>query len=444
MNNLSYKFEKKGILSTILTFSLPSSFGAIIGMICFLTDRVFIGRVAGRDGMAAVALVFPYIMIINSFSFAFSGISIFSGIKLGEQQINEAEEILGCGFFSMIISGVTLSILLYFFNIPILKFFGATSTTIDAASQYTKYIIPIATFQMILGQTTLIRGVGDSFTAMFLNIFTGILNVILDYIFIIKLNMGLSGASLATFISTFCSSLYVFLYFFKSPVLKIRKKYLKLNYKILKEILKIGSPRFYNQLLQSSIITITNKQAGIYGGDIATAAIGIISICRGIMNTSLVGFNQGTAAIISYTFGSKNFERLKKVLKIQILIVTSISAILVIFMLGYTPDIIKLFVKNDPDLVTFTSSAMKLNLFLMPFTALFLACNNFFQSIKENKISSNMFFLRILGLNIPLVYILGYYFQNTGVWLAFPLSDTIAGIIMFYLTSKKIKCLKAN
>lgn len=444
MSDLSHKFEKKGILTTILSFSLPSSFGAIIGMICVLTDRIFIGRVAGRDGMAAVALVFPYIMIINSFNFAFSGIAILAGIKLGERNKEEAEKVMGCGFFSIILFGITLSVLLYFFNIPILKILGATSTTIEAASEYTKYIIPIATFQMLLGQTTLIRGIGDSFTAMFLNIFTGVINVILDYIFIMKLNMGISGASLATFISNFCSSMYVFTYFLKSPILKLKKQNFRFNFKILKEILKIGSPRFYNQLLQSSIITVTNRQAGVYGGDIATAAIGIISICRGMMNTSLIGFNQGTAAIISYTFGAKNFERVKKVLKIQILTVVVVSTILVIFMLNYTSVVVKLFVKNDLNLVNFTVSAMRLNLFLMPFTALFLACNNFFQSIKENKISTRMFFLRILGLNIPLVYILGYFFKATGVWLAFPISDTTVGIIMFFMALKKINSLKEN
>ncbi|MGL4358312.1 MAG: hypothetical protein ACRDC1_10455, partial [Cetobacterium sp.] len=80
-----------------------------------------------------------------------------------------------------------------------------------------------------------------------------------------------------------------------------------------------------------------------------------------------------------------------------------------------------------------------LNLFLMPFTAMFLACNNFFQSIKDSIIATRFFMLRIVILNIPLVYILGYFFKEIGVWLAFPISDTVVAIVMFFLTIKKMR-----
>lgn len=443
MNDLSIKFEKQGILSTILKFSVPSSFGAIIGMLCVLTDRFFIGQVAGRAGMAAVALVFPYAMIINSFNFAFSGIAIIIGVKLGSNDRDGAEKVLCTGFMWIIIVGFLLSIFLWSFNVPILRYLGASDSIIPFAKKYTSFLIPVAIFQMILGQSTLIRGIGDSVTAMGVNIFTGVLNVILDYIFILKFGMGIQGASLATFIATFLSALYVLYYFTKSDTINFSKKNCSLNLKILKEIFRIGSPRFYNQLLQSSVITVTNKQAGIYGGDIATAAIGIISICRSVMNTSLQGFNQGTAAIISYNFGSNNFKRVKDVLKIQLYTVISVSFVLVVLMLTNTETIVSFFIKNDPTLVDFTVSSMRINLFLMPFTAIFLACNNFFQSIKENVIATRFFVARIIVLNIPLVYILGHFFQETGVWLAFPIADTTVAIALFFLTLKKIKSLKS-
>ncbi|WP_297431576.1 MATE family efflux transporter [uncultured Cetobacterium sp.] len=439
MQDLSLKFEKQSTLTTILKFSIPSSFGAIIGMLCVLTDRYFIGQVAGREGMAAIALVFPYAMIINSFNFAFSGIAIIIGVKLGSKDREGAEKVLCTGFLWIFIVGVLLTLFLFLFNIPILKILGASSSNITSAIEYTNFLIPIATFQIILGQSTLVRGIGDSVTAMGVNIFTGIFNVILDYLFIIKFDMGIGGAALATLIATALSAFYILFYFFKSDVITFSRKYFSLDLKILKEIFKIGSPRFYNQLLQSSVITVTNRQAGVYGGDIATAAIGIISICRSVINTSLQGFNQGTAAIISYTFGSKNYERVKEVLKIQLYTVISVSTILVLLMLFNTEKIVSFFIKNDPPLVEFTVSAMRLNLFLMPFTAMFLACNNFFQSIKDSVIATRFFMLRIVILNIPLVYILGYFFKEIGVWLAFPISDTLVAIVMFFLTIKKIR-----
>ncbi|MGL5949808.1 MAG: MATE family efflux transporter, partial [Cetobacterium sp.] len=134
-----------------------------------------------------------------------------------------------------------------------------------------------------------------------------------------------------------------------------------------------------------------------------------------------------------------NYKRVREVLKIQLLTVLSVSTLLILLMMIYTENVVRFFIKNDPTLVHFTISAMRLNLFLMPFTALFLACNNFFQSIKESTLATRFFLIRILVLNIPLVYILGYFFKEVGVWLAFPIADTSVAIGMFYLTIKKMR-----
>ncbi|MGL5964080.1 MAG: MATE family efflux transporter, partial [Fusobacteriaceae bacterium] len=368
IDGIERSFEKNGTVGTILKFSIPSSVGTVVGMLCVLTDRYFIGQVAGRAGMSAVAIVFPYAMIINSINFLFAGIAINVGIKLGEKRRKSAEKVLGSGFFWLILVGGLLTITLAMFNHQILSAFGATGKNMEYALEYTKFIIPIVIFQMILGQSTVIRGIGDPVTAMGVNIFTALLNVVLDYLFIIRWNMGIGGASLATFIANVLSALYVVVYFLKSDTLKLRFRYMKPDLAILKDIVKIGSPRFYNQLLQSLLVIVTNKKAGIYGGDIATAAIGIISIVRNFINTSMMGFNQGTAAIISYNYGAGKIERVKEVVKVQIKIVATISTLLVLTMLLFTDFYSSFFVKDDIELIKFTSNAMRLNLFMMTFT----------------------------------------------------------------------------
>lgn len=442
--NLALEFEKRGVLGTILKFSIPSSIGAIIGMLCVLTDRYFIGQVAGRGGMSAIAIVFPYMMIINSVNFLFSGVAIISGVELGKGNRDRAEKVLGSSFLWILIVGVFLSGILYMFNDKILLLMGASSSNFQDAKDYTKFIIPITVFQIILGQSTLIRGIGDPITAMGVNIFTAFLNIILDYIFIFKLSMGILGASMATFIATALSAIYIVFYFIRSDVVKLRIENLKINFSILKEVFKIGSPRFYNQLLQSVLVIVTNKKAGIYGGDLATAAIGIISIVRGVINTSMQGFNQGTAAIISYNYGAKNYERLVEVLKVQLKTVITIALSMVIIMFLDAKTIVGVFVKNDMELINYTANAMKINLVMMCSTAIFLACNNFFQSMKENKIATRYFFIRIGVLNIPLVYILSYFIGANGVWMAFPVTDTIVALAILVSTYKRIKSFKAQ
>lgn len=444
MGDIVQKFEGHSPLITILKFSLPSSFGAIIGLLCVLTDRYFIGQVAGREGMAAVALVFPYAMIINSFNFLFSGIAVNVGVSLGEGKKALAEKYLTSGFLWISVIGIGLSIILWIFNTPLLYIFGASDSNIAFAKDYTKFLIPIAVFQIFLGQSTLIRGIGDSVTAMGVNICTGVINVILDYIFILKLNMGISGAALATLIATAISATYVLIYFFFSKDLSYNKNFIAFDKKIIKNIFIIGSPRFYNQLLQSSLITITNRQAGFYGGDLATAAIGIISICRNIISTSMQGFNQGASAIISYNFGARKFSRVIKTFKIQLLVVSFISGSILLVMLTHSKLFVSFFVKNDLVLIDFAAKNLRINLCLMVFTGLFLACNNLFQSIKENRVATRFFLIRILVLNIPLTYILPLFLGELGVWIAFPISDTIVALLILSLTIKELSKLPTD
>lgn len=444
VKNMDEKFNRGGTISTILRFSLPASIGAIVGMLCVLTDRFFIGQVAGRAGMSAVAIVFPYAMIINSVTFLFSGVGINIGIKLGAKEKKEAEEILGIGIFWILIVGGILTFILGVFNREILNLFGATEYNLGPALEYTKFIIPLVIFQIILGQSTVIRAIGDPVTAMGVNIFTAALNVILDYLFIMRFGMGLRGASLATFIATAISAVYVIFYFIKSDAVKLKACNLKPDIEVFRDIVKIGSPRFFNQLLQSLLVIVTNKKAGIYGGDLATAAIGIISIVRNFINTSLMGFNQGTAAIISYNFGAKNFVKVKEVVGVQIKLVAVISTILVMSMLIFTNFYSSFFVKNDPELIEFTSKAMRVNLFMLTFTGIFLSCNNFFQAIKDSATASRFFILRILFLNIPLIYILSYFFGEIGVWIAFPIADSTTALIILGITRKKLNKLTSQ
>ena len=435
------KFESQGILTTILKFSLPSSAGAIVGLLCVLTDRYFIGQVAGRAGMSAVAIVFPYAMLMNSVAFLFAGMAIIVGIKLGEKKVEEAEKFLGTGFVWIVILGTMLSMFLYLFNLPILKILGATESNIQYAVDYTRYIIPIAVFQIILGQSTVIRGAGSPLTAMGVNIFTATFNIVLDYIFIMQLGMGIAGASLATFIATALSAMYVVYYFITNKTLKLKKENLDLNFIRFKEIARLGSPRLLNQLFQSLLVMLTNREAGYYGGEIATAAIGIISIVRNVINTSFMGFNQGTAAVISYYYGAKKFIKLKEVIKVQLKVVVTISSLLVASMFMFTNFYSSFFVKNDYELIEFTSKAMRINLGFLTFTSIFLSCNNFFQAIKDSKTASKFFMMRVLILNIPLIYILSYFLGEIGVWLAFPISDFVSAMIIFRKTKKTLNSL---
>lgn len=439
VDKIGKEFEKDSVILTILKFSIPSSIASIISLLCVLTDRYFIGQVAGRTGMSAIAIVYPYVVLINGLTFLFSGIGILVGIKLGEKNRRSAEKYLGVTMYWIFLFGFLLIMILYIFDHEFLKILGATSTNLEDAQQYTKYIIPSAIFQMILGQVALLRSIGQPNQAMLINIYAAVLNIILDYIFVMKLGYGISGAAFATLISTGVASSIFLNCIIKSDVLKLRFTNMKPDFKILKEVFKIGSPRLYNQVLQGMAMVATNRSAGIYGGEIATAAVGIISIVRTTINTSMQGFSQGTVAITSYYFGAKKYKKLKEVFKIQIIVVTVVTIVLVLLMMIFSENIVRFFVKNDPELIREASFGMRMNLFLMVSTAIFLACNNFMQSIKLSALSTRYFVIRVLLLNIGFIYLFGYLFGLKGVWLAFPLSETVSAFFIMRSVLKRIK-----
>lgn len=441
-DELEKSFEKGSVVVTILKFSIPSAIASIISLLCVLTDRYFIGQVAGRSGMSAIAIIYPYIILINGLTFLFSGISIITGIKLGEKKRKSAELYLGVTFFWIFLFGTILIIFLYAFDTKFLKLLGAVDSNLDEAKAYTKYIIPSTIFQIILGQVALLRSIGKPKEAMTINIYTALINLVLDYIFVMKLGMGIGGAAFATLIATGVTSCLFIQHMTKSDILKLRLRNMKPDIKILQEVFYIGGPRLYNQILQGVAMVATTKSAGHYGGEIATAAIGIISMVRTTINTSMQGFNQGTVSIISYYYGAKKFDKVKEVYKIQIKVVVISTLVLVLGMVYFSEEIVKVFIKNDEELVKAASYGMRMNLCMMVFTALFLACNNFLQAIKKSKEASYYFILRVLVLNIGFIYLFGFLFKLTGVWLAFSISETISGILIYKFVNREINQLK--
>lgn len=437
-------FEEENVLLNILKFSIPSTLSSIISIICTLTDRFFIGNLVGRDGISAMSVVFPYTMIVNSVIFLFSGLSILIGIKLGEKRKYEAEEILSKGFLYLIIIGIVLSTILWLFNETFLWKLGATRENIILAKEYTKYFILMICFQFILSQSTIIRAIGYPFNAMVINIFVTILNGILDYIFLAKLFLGVAGASLATFISVFLGSIYVLVFFFRNDVVKLKINKMKFEILTLVSIFKIGIPRFINQFFQFSLSVVMLKQMGKYSGDLGIASIGIISLLRDLINTSFQGFSQGTPAIIAYYYGAKNFKKIQEVMKIHVRIVLSISLFCLIITLINAEYIISFFVKNDVELIKYASHGTRVHLCLLFSTALFLSYNNFFQAIKDSKKATFFYMLRVPILNIPLIFILSYFFQDNGVLVAFPVSDFITSLIAMYIGKKEIEKLISN
>ena len=269
-----------------------------------------------------------------------------------------------------------------------------------------------------------------------------IINIVLDPILIFGFNMGVKGAALATIIAQFVSAIFVLIFLFgKKSILKIRKKYLKINKKLAIAILSLGVAPFIMQSTESLVLVSLNNQLLKYGGDLAVGAMTIMSSIMQVLIMPLMGLTQGAQPIISYNFGAKEMDRVKKTFKLLFVVCLSYSAIMVLLIMLFPEFFVSIF-NNKPELVEITSWAMRIYFIGMSLFGAQMACQQTLLALGQAKISLIIALLRKIVLLVPLIFILPIFIEDglTAVFLAEPVADIIAiltTVIIFAIFYRK-------
>lgn len=441
MINLNKNLDKGALLPLLIKFSIPSTIAVLINIIYNITDRYFIGQAIGRYGMSALSIVFPLILLINGTGLMFSvGGGALAGIKLGERREEEAEEVLGTTVFWVAVVGIIYTLSILILLRPILGVMGGTEGNLGYALEYSKWLFPAITAQMLyVVLCAFLRTEGRPSYSMWMNLGSALLNMILDYTFIVKFSMGMKGAAMATAIATTLPAICLLIYFSRSRLLRLRRGNLSPKITIIKRILSIGSSAFFNQVLNGVMVFIMNRQLLVYGGDLALAAIGIITTVRSFINTSFIGFNHGRQPILSFNYGAANFKRVRETFILSSKIILAISLTLVTLVVMGAEGISEFFLNNDKKLIEFTTWAIRRHLFLMVATALYLTCANYFQAVGKGGVTTKLLTVRLLVLNIPLLFILPKWFGILGILIAFPISDGCAALLATAFMKNELK-----
>ncbi len=453
--NKSHSLGSAKILTLLWKFSIPAIIGMLVNALYNVIDRIFIGQGVGKTALAGLAITFPISTVIMAFGMLVGiGAATLVSIKLGEKNKYEAEQILGTAVFLDIVISISIGILGIIFINPILKIFGASSQSLPYAREYIIIILAGAVFQNIgFGINNIIRSEGNPKVAMRTMIVGGLLNMILDPIFIFEhikigiisfngLGLGIKGAAIATVISQTVNTILVMHYFLSQDsgsTLKLKKSSLKFSKKILLQIFSIGLSPFSMQIAASAVSAFYNKGLLKYGGDIAVAAMGIITSISMIIFMPIFGINQGVQPILGYNYGSKSYRRVKEALKLAIF-----SGIFIAFFgfiaVEFFPELlISLFSKNDPDLINLGAHGLRIDLMFLPIIGYQIVASNYFQAIGKAKISIFLSFLRQVIVLIPIIIILPKFLKLNGLWLSQPIADITAALITGYFLYKDIK-----
>lgn len=434
----------------LFSLALPAIIAQLVNILYNIVDRIFIGRIPNGDvAMAGVGVAFPIILIISAFSALIGmGGAPIAAIKMGEKDNDGAEKIVSNSFSTLVILGVVLTVGFFIFKEPLLWAFGASEATIGFANDYLGiYLIGTVAVQIALGMNPFINTQGFAKVGMTTVMIGAAINIVLDPILIFGFDLGVKGAALATIISQTVSAIWVLYFLFgKKSILKIKKKYLVPDIKVVLSIMALGVSPFIMQATESLVLISLNNQLSLYGGDLAVGAMTIMSSVMQLILLPLMGLSQGAQPIISYNYGAKNIIRVKKTFKLLFITCISYTVIMWAFIMTFPKIFVRLF-NNDPNLIQMTSWSMRIFFAGVIIFGAQIACQQTFLALGQAKISLILALLRKIILLIPFTFILPIFFENKlmGVLMAEPVADIVSAlstIICFIIFSKKLFDIK--
>lgn len=430
---MNERLENEKISTLLISLAIPSILAQLTTLIYNLVDRIYIGRLPNSSlAIAGIGLCTSIITIITAVTNLFGrGGAPLASIRLGEKNTEEAQKILGNCFKSLMITSIIIIVILNLFGTQILMLFGASENTLDYALQYLRiYSWGTIFAQLSVGLNYFINAQGFAKYGMFTLLIGGILNIILDPVFIFLFDMGVAGAAVATVISQFVSCLWVLGFFFgKKTMLRLTKKSLKYDLNVMKRVFGLGLSPFFMSSTEGILQVSFNRQLLFYGGDIAVSAMTIMMSMSQILSLPMEGIAQATQPIISYNYGAGKYDRVKKTISLALKAALTYSIVGVLLMELFPSLFVQLFA-NDPELVELASWMLRVYVFGF----IIMGANSTFQqtytSLGFGKRSFFFAFYRKIILLIPLIYFLPNVISNgvLAVMLAEPISDLLTTI----------------
>lgn len=430
---MNERLENEKISKLLLSLAIPSILAQLATLIYNMVDRIYIGQLAdGALAIAGIGLCTSIITIITAFTNLFGrGGAPLASIRMGEKRMDIAEKILGNCVFSLVISSLIIMAVLLIFGEDILMLFGASENTLPYAMDYLSiYCLGTIFVQLSVGLNYFINAQGFAKYGMFTLLIGGVLNIVLDPIFIFGLHMDVAGAAIATVISQFVSCVWVMKFLLgKKTTIQIKKEYFKFDLDIMKRVLGLGFSPFFMSATEGILQVSFNRQLLFFGGDLAVSSMTIMLSMNQILQLPMEGIAQGTQPIISYNYGAKQYDRVKKAISLAMK-VSLIYSIVGVLLMEFVPQVFVQLFSNDPELIELASRMLRVYIFGF----IIMGANSTYQqsytSLGFGKISFFFAFYRKIILLIPLIYILPIFISDGvfAVMLAEPLSDLITTI----------------
>ena len=437
----SKELGDKPIGKLLIQQALPASVGILVMSLNILVDTIFVGNWIGPIAIAAINVVLPVSFFIAALGMAIGigGSSIISR-ALGANKDSKALRTFGNQITLTLVLSIGLVIPGLIFVDDLIPAFGGMGEIFDPAKIY--YIIVLCGVPMLalaMMGNNVIRAEGKPRFAMIAMIIPSVVNLILDYILINKLNMGMEGAALATTASYFFCMAYIIWFFLsKNSELKISFSHFNMDFPILKEISALGVVTLARQAVVSVTYLLMNNILFDLGGEESITVYAIIARMLMFALFPVLGVTQGFLPIAGFNYGAENFSRVRKSINTAILYSFLMGLLIFAGIMIFAPDIVAIFTK-EPSILEQTPSAMRWVFAAIPIVTIQLIGAAYFQAIGKAMPAFLLTLSRQGFIFIPLVLILPKYYGELGVWISFPIADVLSTIITAYFLNREIR-----
>lgn len=423
--------EKIGKL--LKMYAVPGIIAQTAASLYNMVDSIYIGHIrdVGSYAISGLAVTFP-LMNLSAALGTLVGVGAMTliSVLLGQKNYSTAGKVLSNVLTLNVVISIIFTIVTLLFLDPILYFFGASGNTLPFARKYmTIILLGNVITHLYFGFNGIIRAAGNPKLAMNLTLFTVASNAVLDPIFIFVLDLGIQGAALATVICQTMALSYSMRYLSrKDNFLHFPRPLFQLDWRIAKQSLAIGLGPFLMNAASCLVALFINQQLRKYGGDLAIGAYGIVNRLTMLFVMICMGFNQGLQPIAGYNYGARQYTRVK-----EIFILTAKWEVLVTTLCFLVSELlprqaVSMFT-NDPELISFATHGIKTMNIAFALVGFGMVSGNFFQCLGMVKKSIFLSLTRQLLFLLPFIYTLPIWFEQDGVWMSFPISDSLNIIV---------------
>ena len=433
-------FSQGPVWKRIIAQAVPLIIAQLVQLLYNVVDRIYLGHMEGGSSIAltGVGLTFPVVTLIMAFTalFGMGGLPLFSMAR-GAGDTKRAQEILGHSFGLLTISSVVLATISYVFQRPILFAFGASEASYVYANQYLNIYLMGTLFSMLTtGLNGYINAQGFPKIGMLSTIFGAVTNIILDPIFIFVLDMGVSGAALATIISQAVSAVWVLRFLTgKKILIPLKVKEIRFRWAIIKDMLRLGVVNFIMQGTNCLVQISCNSTLQAFGGDLYVGIMTVTTSVRDIFMLPVSGITQGAQPVISFNFGAKKYNRVRTGINFNTLIGAAYTMVVWILVLLFPTFWFNIFC-DDALMIEPGLAALRTYFFGFVFMTFQFAGQSAFQALGDAKHAIFFSLLRKAFIVVPLTVLLPRVgFGVNGVFLAEPISN-IVGSLACYITMR--------